>query len=428
MNAGTMAPRLKQAEGNFVIGDRFWDRKAAIDFLTKHIDGGAHILLHAQRRMGKTSFIHELARRLKDRYTCLFVDLQKAASAPEAIIEISLAIHPHGTLWGSCIEVFGNLLARVTEAAGSVEWPNLGVRFRVGLTAGAWAEKGDRLFDVLAASEKPVLLLCDEVPVMVNRMLKGDDFTITADRRKDADEFMSWLRMNSIKHQGRIQILISGSIGFESLLRQARLSATINNFTPFELQPWDEATALGCLKALANEYDVRFDDGAAEEMLRQLGFYIPHHVQMFFSRVYAQCKRRGQMEISAGEVKEIYMSEMLGARGRSDLTHYEERLRQILGPKVSSLALDMVTETAVTGRLDRVALAAFQKEYGADVPNINETQDEILRVLEHDGYLKPGPNGYVFVSKLLWDWWRRQHESFFTPVLKRERKRWLRGR
>ena len=47
--------KLKQAVGNFVTGDRFWGRKTEMELFIRRVDDGAHQLLVAQRRMGKTS-------------------------------------------------------------------------------------------------------------------------------------------------------------------------------------------------------------------------------------------------------------------------------------------------------------------------------------------------------------------------------------
>ncbi len=84
-----MNRKLKQAYGNWVEGDRFWDRESDTKLLIDKLDEGAHILLVAQRRMGKTSIMKEIKRQLNGRYTCLFVDLQKASFAEDAIVEIS---------------------------------------------------------------------------------------------------------------------------------------------------------------------------------------------------------------------------------------------------------------------------------------------------------------------------------------------------
>ena len=153
--------------------------------------------------------------------------------------------------------------------------------------------------NALAAVESPVLLLIDEAPILVNRLLKGGDYQITPERRQQADLLLSWLRNNSLRHQGKIRIVLSGSIGLEPVLKQGRLSATLNNFEPFELRPWDDVTARGCLEALAAEYGIQFEPGVPEQMVRMLGCAIPHHVQMFFRHAHDWCVRRGGSTISA---------------------------------------------------------------------------------------------------------------------------------
>jgi len=414
-----MKDKLKQAVGNVVTGDRFWDRETDLELLTSKIDEGANILLVAQRRIGKTSVLAELHDRLKERYICLFVDLQAARSSPQAIADLSLAIHEYKPLWDKTRELFANILEKVTDSIEKVGVGDLGFTLRAGLTGGNWMDKGDQIFRILADSEKPVVLMLDEVPIMVNYMLKGDDFRITPERRSRADEFLSWLRKNTIEHQGKVRAIISGSIGLEPILRQARLSATINHFVAFELKPWDKDTAKGCINALANEYGVILQDSVPEEMVERLELCIPHHVQMFFSHIYDRCKRKGKMECSVQDVGEVYAKEMLGVRGHAELTHYEERLEMVLGKELFTLAVDMLTDAAVTGCLTKEAITALQKEYTLEEVDIVEAQKEVIWVLEHDGYIRQSKEGYVFVSKLLSDWWRSRLGSGFIPVLER---------
>ena len=403
-----MQKKLIQAYGNWVEGDRFWDRKNDIELLINKLDEGAHILLVAQRRMGKTSLMKEIKRQLDNRYICVFIDLQKASSAEEAIVEISLALQPYKSLWNKTVDLFSNALNKLAGNIEEVSLGEVGIKLRAGLTSGNWSEKGSSLFSILAGSEKPVLLLIDEVPLLVNRILKGENFKITKESKGKVDEFMSWLRKNSLEHQGKIRIVLSGSIGFEPILKQAGLSATINNFLPFDLKPWDDETAIGCLRALAKTYDVHFKDGAEAVMVKRLGCCIPHHVQMFLSHVYDRCKRRGRMEFYPDEVHDIYDGEMLGIRGHAELTHYEERLKLVIGPENFPLALEMLTETAVTGCLSRESIKIFQKGYAFGERKVQDAIEEILHVLEHDGYIKSKEGHFVFESQLLKDWWSKK--------------------
>ena len=44
---------------------------------------------------------------------------------------------------------------------------------------------------------------------------------------------------------------------------------------------------------------------------------------------------------------------------------------------------------------------------------------DMLRMLEHDGYLSKAPGGYRFVSGLIEDWWREQNGDHFRPIADR---------
>ena len=416
--------KLKRASGKWVVGDDFWGREADVKLFVELLDEGTHIQLIAQRRMGKTSLMKEVARRLEleGRYLCLYVDLQKRTDCEDAVVALSVATRPHAKLWRNVGEVFRNTLGKAVEAVDSIGADVLTIKLRDDLTAGSWKAKGDRVFAALAASELPVVLFLDEMPILVNRLLKGDDYTITPERRRTADEFLSWLRDNRQRHQGQVRTVVSGSIGLEPILGQAGLSGTMMDLYAFKLQPWDDDTAAGCLEALANEYGIQFKEGACNEMVRLLGCCIPHHVQMFFDNVYEHCVRREDMTCSLEDAATVYRERMLSARGIAELNHYEERLRMVLGSELSSFAVELLSEAAVTGRLSPEACEILRNEYELVELDPSSVQRQILEILVHDGYLTATPKGYVFVSKLLRDWWKGRFEFFYTPARKRGRE------
>lgn len=433
---GAMEKRtLTRATGNWVVGEQFWDREAELKLLIERLDEGAHLLLVAPRRMGKTSLMREAARRIENRYLCLHVDLQKAQSAADAIVELSVAAHRYKPLWERTKGVFQNVLRDTIE---SIEIDEIAVTLRSGLTAGDWQEKGDRLFEILATHKKPVVIFFDEVPILVNRLLKGTDYAITPERREAADAFLSWLRANSVHHQRSIRMVITGSIGLEPVVHQAGLSATLNTLTPFPLASWSRETATGCLNALAAGYGLTLQPDAVREMLDRLGLFIPHHVQMFFDNVLQAARLRGITDISRQLAAEVYEHSMLGLRGHAELSHLEERLRMVLGPELDLLALDLLTEAAVAGSLTDEAAAVLARRHFSDeapfaigfAPATQATEppgrrfcDEwkaplrhVLAILEHDGYLEKRDGAYVFSSRLVRDWWKARFNFAYAPV------------
>ncbi len=415
-----MERTLKRARGNWVEGDRFWGRETELALLTEYLDDNAHILMVAQRRIGKTSLMRETARRIQDRYLCLHVDLQSAESAADAIVELSAATHPHRSLWKKTQGIFTNVLGQLSERIDTLQLDAIKVTLRGGLAGGDWQAKGDQLFKILSEAEKPAVIFFDEVPILVNRMLKGSDYRITPERRQQVDAFMSWLRENSIRHQGTVGIVVTGSIGLEPVLQQAGLSATLNTLAPFELAPWSRETATGCLEALARQYNLNYQEGTVDTVLDCLGICIPYHVQMFFDHLYQTCRLRQLNKVTETLVTEVYESNMLSTRGHAELHHNEERLKLVLGPDLYPLALDLLTEAAVSSDgLSKESADFLVREHFPNDPRPTDRLREILNVLEHDGLLQRNQNTYVFVSKLLKDWWKARFVFHYVCVADR---------
>ena len=421
---------LRKAGVNWVEGDRFFDREAELEALTERVRDGTHTLLTAQRRMGKTSLVRELLRRLKveGRFETIFVDLEGASTPADAIAEIGFQSRSAQGAWGRIKSLFANVLPAEVEvgvrvpqlADGDLQLADgdLRVKLRAGIDAGNWRQKGDEVFAALAGNGRPVALAIDELPILVNRLLKGDgyregrDYGITSERRRAADELLSWLRKNGQMHRGRICMILSGSVSLEPILQQAGLSAHANIFSPFDLKPWDRETAMACLGALGETYGLDLPQAVRQDMCRRLRCQIPHHVQRFFDTLHEDLRRAGRRSASPEDVERVYDNEMLGIRGQMDLEPYESRLRMVLGSEGYRAALEMLTEAAVNGgRLRGDAIGRHRESFAAEAGAGADPLpiEDVLHVLEHDGYLARQGDGYRFVSGLLEDWWRRRY-------------------
>ena len=131
-------------------------------------------------------------------------------------------------------------------------------------------------------------------------------------------------------------------------------------------------------------------------------------------------RRAGRNSASLDDVERVYRDEMLGARGQMDLDHYETRLKFTLGSLGYRMALDLLTEAAVDGGILRDAAVGLYREYfeaqNAEAHGNAIAVEEVLRQLEHDGYLERMDESFRFVSGLLEDWWRARHGLYFAPI------------
>ena len=414
---------LRKAGANWVEGDRFFNREVELEALAERVGDGIHTLLTAQRRMGKTSLVRELLRRLDEegRFETVFVDLEAAATPADAIAEIGARSRSVQGAWQRIKSGFASTLKEVRDRVDSVSVDEVQVKLRAGIDAGNWRQKGDEVFAALSESDRPVVLAIDELPILVNRLLKGGDHHITPERRQAADEFLGWLRKNSQAHRGRVCLILAGSVSLEPTLAQAGLSAHANTYSPFDLKAWDDETAAGCLAALAQTYCLDLPFGVRREMCRRLRCQIPHHVQQFFDHLHEHLRRAGRRGATMEDVECVYTSEVLGVRGQMDMEHYEGRLRMVLGREGYRTALEILTEASVSeGGLRADTVTRYRdleerEEAGGDPVPVQG----VLLLLEHDGYLERHGGGYRFVSGLLEDWWRTRHGGHFTPIEQR---------
>ena len=404
--------RLVQEVGNWVSGDRFWGRQAELNHLCALLREGASVSLTAPRRIGKTSLMREAALRLEREFAVLHVDLQRAKKAADLVVELGLESRAQRALWGRTVEVFRNALDGVEEL-GTDE---LSIKFRDGLTGG-WQRRADRLLAEFAR-ERDTILFIDELPILVNRLLKGSSYDITPERVAAVDELLSWLRAAVIRHKGRLRVVIAGSIGLGPLLRRAKLSAALNVFTPFVLEPWDHRTSVGALRALANNYGISWAPGAAERVVELLGCCIPHHVQMFWAQLRFDANKRNVFHIQVEDVDRVLERRLAGAYGQAELSHFEERLSNVLGQELLPLTFDLLSEAALSDGLSYDAAVALTEDH-TSTRSLDDMR-EILDVLIHDGYLELGADGrHRFVSRLVHQWWRQRYQLSYVPLSER---------
>ena len=129
---------------NWVDGDRFFDREAELALLRERMNNGSHTLLTAQRRMGKTSLVRELLRRLdeEEEVSTVFVDVEAAMDAADAVAELAVQAQPLQSVRGKIASWLSNSLRGVRENVEELGLSELKVTLRSGM--GLWQLAADR--------------------------------------------------------------------------------------------------------------------------------------------------------------------------------------------------------------------------------------------------------------------------------------------
>ena len=402
---------MRSLAGAPVTGADFFNRDAELRLLDAKVRGGTHILLAGQRRMGKTSVAKELGRRLHaDGWEFLFVDVEDADSPQDVIRDIAKTARAVAGVSSRLAVALGRWFKDNIEELSAHEF---GVKIRA---AGdyAWRQQGEALIRACADHETGVLLVLDELPIFLSRLLAQEDGA------RQAGLFLRWLRSLRQQHAGSSFVLmVSGSIGMAPLVARMGMPDSINDLYHFRIGPWDRSHSTECLGDLAQHSGIKADEAVFDAIYDALGLGIPHFVQSFFVRLQDFAVMNGRTELTADDVRAVYTSELLGPAGNGDLLHYENRLKDSLDEDTYRIAMEVQAEAATQGVFTADARRNLEHVYSSVMPDVRVSIDEALDVLVHDGHLEYTEKGHRLPFRLLADWLLARFRDHHVPLRER---------
>ena len=410
---------MQSITGRWVADSDFFDRQIDIAILKARITDRNHVLLSGQRKMGKTSLLRELGRQLNDEgWIVLFADIEHAKSEEDAIAEIARAAYQYRPLVPRFVS---GLKEWLSESVEELDFSNIRIKLRASISGDSWRWQGESLLRDCSEAGQPVLLVIDELPMFLNRMLRTD---------RDASRvelFLSWLRWSiQMLDQRSLTLLISGGIGLLPLVNRPGLSDRVSYLDPFHLEPWDRNTSIACIEALSDEYEIEIENGVGEAIHDYLGLGIPHHVQSFFARLRENCAQLGRTVVKVSDIDTVYNTKMLGAPGQNDLRHYESRLNEALDKSSYLLAMEILADAALEGTFTQEAERSLIALYDELIDDVNHRMVEVLEMLVHDGYFEKQDEGYRFLCNLLNDWWAIRFRGHHIALINRNVRRFKR--
>lgn len=404
-----MPLRLPPALGNYVVGESFFGREAELALFRSRLDTHQHIILVAQRRMGKTSLCKEAARRFGDAFSFFYVDLQHKTDAGDAVAAIAAVASAHVSVGTKVRAVFENLIG----AIDSVGNENLSVRLREAI-AGDWRPQGERVVKALAGLDTPAVLILDELPILLTNMMLTRDGQWRDGGREAAAELLEWLRAMCVGSQGRLVVVVTGSVGLGPVASRAGASGALNHYAEVSLGPWEPQLAMQAAELLLRTQSLHLDSDAREEIVVMLGSCIPYYVQLLVDQIAQDVRKRSGGSVSKLDVQRVYARIVTGHS--TEPAHMEERLIKVFPIAFRPLARDLLTQAALRPVLTPKAAVSLAKRTLPENEDPAEALQHCLAVLVHDGYLERVPAGWRFVSRLLRDWWKHRHGEWFVPV------------
>ncbi len=402
---------MKLSTGRWVSGDDFFNRDVELQVLEARVHDGNHTLLTGQRRMGKTSIVRELGRRLEQQgWTFLFADVEGATCPEDFLADVVEAAHSVRPITAKIADGMKRLINENVEEISALEFR---MKFRFGLNAGNWHRPGEDIFRNLTGHDHSVLLVIDELPIFLTRMLRDDGAA-------RVEEFLSWLRSMVQGFDNRSPVLIvSGSIGLAPLVRRLGISDRVNHLEPLRLEPWNRDVSVACFNRLVQSYGLQVEEGVSQAVYDALGLGIPHHVQSFFTRLREFVIMQERSQVRIADVETVYRTSLLGPAGQNDLDHYMARLQDGLDDEEFSIAMEILAEASTQDVFTPAARRCLEQLYAKTMDDAWGCIMNVLEVLMHDGYLEAGDRGHTFPSRLLKDWWAARFRDHHAPLQSR---------
>ncbi len=352
---------------NFFYG-RSWEIEECWRLLTQ----GSNLLILGPRRIGKT----QLCRRLLERAESLtwrvaYVDISACLDETSVVDKIESSTDTR-------LQKIGAFVNRL-----DVDVANVGTAKLQALT---WEQRGLARFQQLASEQAPALLVIDEGPVFLQRLLARDS---NAGARW-LHEMRAW--RESAPH---LRVVMAGSIGLHTLAGRHQLTTAINNLKPFQLEAFSSEDTPALLAAMAVHKNLQLSPEAMLRLIQLVGWHVPHY---YDELIDAACQSARKTELDSSAQIDAGLERMLNNPG-SFLKHWHDRLidhgsaeAEAMRKLLHRIAQDSTGQT-------RLSLGQVR----------NKTIDHYLQLLIDEGYLAESGAGsnqrFQFRSAVVRAWW-----------------------
>ena len=389
-----------------VRGEDFFGRDSFVRQVSDKLHEGNHVLLAAPRRFGKTSVMYRLMDQPLWDYHVVHIDLEGLDHSADLIARL-LESTARVSALAKIVSGFSTLAKKLTDLvrdnAEEIEIFKVRLKFRESIGPN-WREQAAVFMRRLASADQPVVFFLDELPLMLDRLLKSEEGTA------EAIALMRWLReLRQAPDLHTLRFVLAGSIGIERLLNQIGEIATINDFERMKLQPYTQTVAEQFLERLSDSYNFRLDNETRAAMLAMIGPPVPYFLQVVFSETRKACDDE-TVEPSVALVERVYREKVLGEDCKTYFDHYYTRLRLYYPIHLEKAAKSILRELAEVGEMTRDACLQLYRQETGDRADFDEFAG-LMVDLEYEFYVAfdQDQRRYRFACKLLRDWWLRHY-------------------
>jgi len=377
--------------GQAARGTDFYHRPKIIQDLYKYIEKGAHILLAAPRRIGKTSIMFYLMDNPAPNYLIKYLTTESVHNENDffkriykKVIEI---LKSSENLWVQTKKLIKSKKITAISLEG-ITLDDVEVNYY------------DELLNLLKSLDlenQKLIIMIDEFSETLENIIKDEGV-------ESATHFLESNR--DFRHipelYKKVQFIYTGSIGLENIVGRLNKIKTINDLYPFRIQAFSAIESEELIDRLIDESDLLIDDTQKKNIISEIQWTIPYFIQILIDEIdkidWPQNENNKRI-VNEAIIKEAMRNSL---ENRTYFEHWLSRLRIAFKGNEYKFAIDLLNSICSNDKIDKNSITNLSEKH-----QIRNEYNEVLNALIHDGYINNlnDKNEFRFNSPLLKMWW-----------------------
>ncbi|ADZ91612.1 ATP-binding protein [Marinomonas mediterranea] len=385
--------------GQVVFGEKYFERRKDEQKVWRYLDRGAHIILLAPRRSGKTSLLRHLEQNPNNDYIFLYTMVQSCTTEQEFYKQIFDQLYDTDFIKNleRANQKGKDFLSKVLNSIDSINIAGSGVKL---------TDKNRHItYQDLATVirklqlDKKLVIVFDEYPDLIESIYEKDGITAVKKFMKNTRTLCQDTSLNDM-----VQFIFTGSIGLDSLANRLEVSNLINDQQKLSISTLNETDGVAFIRFLTtkNNSTLQIESDIAAYMLNKVQWLMPYYIEILWESLEDHCFDIEKTTPTTDDVDMAYTA-LFEQTYRSNFNHWVERLKRL---ETSERAL----AKAFLNLLARSEEASYNDYFNlSQQEKYQDTQHGyVIDCLEHDGYIfETSPKTYRFTSPILKDWWNR---------------------
>jgi hypothetical protein len=377
--------------GNPVSGSDFYKRVHLIDNAWDLIESGAHVLIAAPRRVGKTSLMYYLRDNPKKNISFLYLDTESINNENEFFRRIVNKVLKTDFIKGSrkVLTYLESNIPTIKKVGPE------GVEFGV--------SDGHDYFDMLtrilkstACEDKKLVIMLDEFPETLENII--DDEGENAGRH-----FMQSNR--ELRHDSElcnnVQFIYTGSIGLENVVSKLNAMQSINDLARLKIPTLQKKEAKDLIRFLLESLQFDLSEKLVNYILQKIEWLIPFYIQLVLQELKVLSRNEKLDKITKTAIDRAFG---LMLEQRNHFENWHTRLRKVLKGHDYNFVkelLNIASEKDIINSNDIFNLAV---KYGLET-----SYKDLVGSLVYDGYINNEDDSHIYRynSPILRMWWRK---------------------